>query len=151
MKTNKKLLVFKLIVLATLVYSCHAPTSTAVHEKFKSELFAVEKEFCAMAQSEGVQKAFVHFAADSAVISRKGQLFKGKEAIRMQYDSFRQGAKLEWSPDFADVSASGELGYTYGKFTYTSTDSLGHTIQSGGIFHTVWKRQPDGQWRFVWD
>lgn len=143
--------IIKLIVLTALVYSCHAPTSTATHEKFKSELFAVEKEFCAMAQSESVQKAFVYFAADSAVILRKGQLLKGKEAIRMQYDSFPHGAKLEWTPDFADVSASGELGYTYGKYTYTSTDSLGHTTQSGGIFHTVWKRQPDGQWRFVWD
>jgi len=40
----------KLIVLATLVYSCHAPTSTATHKKFKLELFAVEKEFCADGQ-----------------------------------------------------------------------------------------------------
>lgn len=141
----------KLIVLAALVYSCHAPTPPASTEKFKSELFAVEKEFCAMAQSEGVQVAFVHFAADSAVILRKGKLLKGKEAIRRQYSSFQHGDKLAWSPDFAEVSASGELGYTYGKFTYTSTDSVGHTTQSAGIFHTVWKRQPDGQWRFVWD
>jgi ketosteroid isomerase-like protein len=144
-------LIFSLIVLAAFVDSCQAPTSTATLEKFKSELFAVEKEFCAMAQSDGVQKAFVHFAADSAVILRKGQLLKGNEAIRLQYDAFPGGDKLEWTPDLADVSASGDLGYTYGKYTYTSTDSLGHTTKSGGIFHTVWKRQPDGQWRFAWD
>ena len=41
-------------------------------ERYKSELYAVEKEFCAMAQSDGIQKAFVHFAADSAAIQRKG-------------------------------------------------------------------------------
>lgn len=104
-----------------------------------------------MAQLDGVQKAFVHFAADSAAVHRKGLILNGKEAIRKEYASFPKDDKLEWSPDFADVSASGDLGYTYGKYTYTSVDSLGHVTKSDGIFHTVWKRQSDGKWRFVWD
>ena len=141
-----------LIPLCSFLFACNTPISSNSPDKLKSELFAVEKEFCAMAQSEGVQKAFVYFAADSAVILRRGQLLKGKEAIRKQYESFpAKGSKLEWAPDFADVSISGDLGYTFGKYTLTSIDSTGHTTQSGGIFHTVWKRQPDGQWRFVWD
>jgi len=141
------------VVLSIFVNSCQTtPSSQASPEKLKSELYAVEKEFCAMAQSDGVQKAFVYFAADSAVILRRSQLLKGKEAILKQYESFpRKGSKLEWAPDFADVSASGDLGYTYGKYTLTSTDSVGHTTKNEGVFHTVWKRQPDGQWRFVWD
>ena len=143
--------IFQVIFGAVLVYSCQVPVSPKSHETLKSELFAVEKEFCDMAQSEGVQNAFVHFAADSAVVQRKSQLVKGKESIKHQYESFPRDVKLLWKPDFADVSTSGDLGYTYGKYTYTTTDSLGHTTQSEGIFHTVWKRQPDGQWRFVWD
>lgn len=139
------------VVLVATFNSCQTPSTPASHEKLKSELFAVEKEFCAMAQSEGVEKAFVYFAADSAVVLRRSQLLKGKEAIRKQYETFPPKAKLEWAPDFADVSVSGDLGYTYGKYTLTSTDSIGNITQSGGIFHTVWKRQPDGQWRFVWD
>jgi len=138
------------VVLCIFVHSCH--TTATSPEKLKSELYAVEKEFCAMAQSDGVQKAFVYFAADSAVILRHSQLLKGKEAIRKQYESFPQkGSKLEWTPDFADVSTSGDLGYTYGKYMLTSTDSVGHTTKNEGVFHTVWKRQPDGKWRFVWD
>jgi len=143
--------ILKLIIIGTLVFSCKSPVTPSEQKRFQSELFAVEKEFCARAQTEGVQKAFLYYAADSAVISRKGQLLKGKEAISRQYESFPKNAKLEWAPDFADVSASGDLGYTYGQYTYTSTDSLGKTTQNKGIFHTVWKRQPDGQWRFVWD
>jgi len=142
----------KLLVAGVLIYSCGSPIAFVSPEKLKSELFAVEKEFCAMAQEEGVQKAFVYFAADSAAILRRNKVLKGKEAIRLQYESFpRKGSRLEWAPDFADVSASGDLGYTYGKYTLTSTDSVGHQTQSEGIFHTVWKRQPDGKWRFVWD
>ena len=145
-------LYFGLIVLGGAINSCNISPKPSSPEKLKSELFAVEKEFCAMAQAQGVQKAFVYFAADSAVILRRNQLLKGKEAIRLQYASFPQkGSKLEWAPDFADVSASGDLGYTYGRYTLTSTDSIGHATKNEGVFHTVWKRQPDGQWRFVWD
>lgn len=36
-------------------------------------------------------------------------------------------------------------------YTYSVTDSTGETKSSSGIFHTVWKRQADGTWKFVWD
>ncbi len=135
-----------------LLYSCGLPPSKISPGKLKAELFAVEKEFCDMDQRDGAQKAFVYFAADSAVIQRRNQVLKGKDAILRQYESFAdKGAKLEWTPDFADVSVSGDLGYTYGKYTYTTVDSLGNIAKSEGIFHTVWKRQSDGQWKFVWD
>lgn len=139
-------------LLVVIINSCQTRLTPTSHEKLKAELIAVEREFCTMALSDGVQKAFVYFAADSAVILRQNTVLKGKEAIRLQYASFpKKGSKLEWAPDFADVSASGDLGYTYGKYTLTSTDSLGHVTKNEGVFHTVWKRQPDGQWRFVWD
>ncbi len=48
------------IFLIVLINSCHTPSSPAKHEIYKSELFAVEKEFCAVAQSEGIQKAFLY-------------------------------------------------------------------------------------------
>ncbi len=144
--------IYYYIILLFLVVSCQRPSSPALPDKFKAELFAVEKEFCLMAQTDGIQKAFVHFAADSAVIIRGQVLVKGKEAIHKRYEiNPNKGGKLIWSADFADVSASGDLGYTYGKYIYTEADSLGRSTESTGIFHTVWKRQNDGQWRFVWD
>jgi len=144
--------VLKLLIFSFFLYGCGIPDNKDSIAKFKAELFAVEKEFCAMAQSEGIQMAFHHFAADSAVALRGDQLVKGKESIRRFYGSAKKkGVRLEWSADFADVSSCGDLGYTYGKYTYTVTDSIGHSERNCGIFHTVWKRQIDGQWRFVWD
>ncbi|MEK7720117.1 MAG: DUF4440 domain-containing protein [Bacteroidota bacterium] len=76
----------------------------------------------------------------------------GKDSIRLYYLAPRyKGAELLWKPDFVEVSASGDLGYTYGKFLFPTHDSTGQVIRSKGIFHTVWKKQADGQWRFVWD
>lgn len=138
-------------ILGVLACSCRSSKKQSDLERFKSELFAVEKESCAKAQTDGAQKAFVCFVADSGAVMRNEQIFKGKEAIFKLYSSFPKGSKLEWAPDFADVSASGDLGYTYGKYTYSSVDSLGRTSQSKRIFHTVWKRQADEKCRFVWD
>ncbi|MCX6237283.1 MAG: hypothetical protein NTY07_06945 [Bacteroidia bacterium] len=65
------------VVLVATFNSCQTTSTPASPEKLKSELFAVEKEFCAMAQSESVEKAFVYFAADSAVVLRRSQLLIG--------------------------------------------------------------------------
>jgi ketosteroid isomerase-like protein len=58
---------------------------------------------------------------------------------------------VTWKPDFVDVSKDGEMAYTYGKFTWTFIDSLGNKNNFKGLFHTVWKKQKDGSWKYVWD
>jgi ketosteroid isomerase-like protein len=30
-------------------------------------------------------------------------------------------------------------------------DSVGNKKDFKGIFHTVWKKQKDGSWKYVWD
>ena len=123
-------------------------------EKWKREITETEQEFSAMAAKEGIQKAFLTFAAEDAVVLRNDTLIKSKESLRNYYNKQESGqdsVSLTWKPDFVDVSAAGDLGYTYGKYLYTTTDSEGNAKSVEGIFHTVWKRQPDGKWRFVWD
>lgn len=121
-------------------------------EKWKKEIAETEKAFTLMAQSDGITEAFLSFAAEDAVLMRNNTLIKGKEEIKALLQSEEsENVSLVWEPDFVDVSASGDLGYTYGKFTYTLTDSLGNENVMEGVFHTVWKRQADGTWKFVWD
>jgi ketosteroid isomerase-like protein len=121
-------------------------------EKWKAEIVETENEFAAMAGQEGITEAFLAFAADDAVLMRNNALVIGKEAMKESLEaSSRADVSLSWKPDFVDVSSSGDLGYTYGKFIYTLTDSLGNKKVQEGIFHTVWKRQEDGSWKFVWD
>ncbi|NJN41517.1 MAG: nuclear transport factor 2 family protein [Flammeovirgaceae bacterium] len=96
-------------------------------------------------------EAFAHYADEEGVIKRD-TLYKGKDAIFSFYDKTSQeGVNLTWTPEFVDISESGDMAYTYGLYTYTFPDSLGNTSSTTGIFHTIWKRQADGTWRFVWD
>jgi ketosteroid isomerase-like protein len=77
---------------------------------------------------------------------------KSKDGIRNYYELRKvDNNKLEWTADFVDAASSGDLGYTYGHYTYTKTDSTGKPSVYKGIFHSVWKKQKDGKWKFVWD
>lgn len=136
------------ILLAVIILS--GLSCTSADERLKAEIIRTEHDFAIMADEAGVAEAFYHFAADSAVILRGGKLIRGKEAISDYYrNSLKPGTKLLWEPDFTEVS--GSLGYTYGRYTHQIPDSDGSIIESHGYFHTVWKRQADGSWRFVWD
>ncbi len=122
-------------------------------EQYKNEIVAAEGAFAKLVKEKGIKEGFLSFAADSAVVRRGEELHVGKEALNMLYSkpSNLKDVVLEWTPDFVDVAASGDLGYTYGKYYFSGTDSLGKRVEDRGIFHTVWKRQRDGNWKFVWD
>ena len=120
--------------------------------KYNSEILDTEKAFAQLVKEKGLKTGFLAYAADEAVLSRGGKLIKGKKEIEEFFDKQTlKDVRLEWVPDFVSVSASGDLGYTYGKYTLEAVDQTGQEIRSDGIFHTVWKRQPDGEWRYVWD
>ena len=119
-------------------------------DQWKEEIRQTEKAFADMVAEEGLHKAFVTFAADDAVLLRNDKLFMGKAAIDSLYAGY-DSKGLTWSPEHIEVAASGDLAYTYGYYTNTYTDEDGNEQQSTGVFHSVWKRQKDGSWKYVWD
>ena len=140
------------LLVCILLTGCSAETKEKKMNAWKAEIIDSETRFAAMAQEDGVSAAFLAFAAEDAVLMRNNALVIGKDAIRQRFEhNPADNGTLSWTPDFVDVSVSGDLGYTYGGYAYTSLDSAGQTIVSTGVFHTVWRRQKDGSWKFVWD
>lgn len=139
------------IIIIFIFYSCTMQNNI---EKWKEEIKETEHDFALMVQKEGVEKAFLAFADEKAVLSRNNNLVIGKKNLKEFFksqSSTNKNVQLTWKPDFVDVSKSGDLGYTYGKYLYSYTDSIGKIIESTGVFHTVWKKQENGTWKFVWD
>jgi ketosteroid isomerase-like protein len=138
-----------LLFLIFILLSCLDSNSI---EKYKGEVLQRERAFAQMAKDEGIEKAFLYFAADSAVLNRNDKIYKGPDQFKKYFSNpIWKRARLQWQPDYIDVSKSGDLAYTYGRYTFSVTDSSGQETSSRGIFHTVWKRQEDGSWKFVWD
>lgn len=147
-----KILSIVLLLISLFFSACEIDNKKVSIEELKAEILKTEQEFAAMAKQEGVAVAFLNYADEQAVLNRNNTLLSGKLAIKTYFENqtFKE-VNLQWKPDFVDVTASGDLGYTYGQYTFSAVDKNGEIINDKGIFHTVWKRQNDGSWRFVWD
>jgi ketosteroid isomerase-like protein len=144
MKTS----LFVALLLGTAVSAFSAPDK----EKLKTELAAMEDAFCARAKEKGVLAAFEYFAApDVAFIDTDPRKWRGIEAVRQRMGADQPGTKLTWSARFTDVSDDGTLGYNYGRYESRRLGPNGHESVRTGWFLTLWKRQPDGTWRYVMD
>ena len=125
---------------------------TANNELIKKEIYQAEKAFEKMASDKGITEAFYFYADENAVIHRENDtIIKGKENIKIYYAKTNKNATVNWTPDFIGVSDDGTLGYTYGKFVWKMKKDDGSTAEYKGVFHTVWKRQADNTWKYVWD
>ncbi|MBL4904719.1 MAG: nuclear transport factor 2 family protein [Flavobacteriaceae bacterium] len=138
--------------LLMLFISCNTTESKDSVAKYKAEVIQVEKDFNDLAQKIGIADAFYEYAANDGVIRKSGKLVEGKVAIQKWIkNDVRPNETLTWVPTFVDVSRSGDLAYTNGDATFTFIDSLGNKKVKTSVYHTVWKRQKDGTWKFVWD
>lgn len=137
-----------LAILACGTSCCPPSPDTAA---CRDAILKTERDFEDMVAEKGLAEAFSYYAADSAVLNHR-TLIRGREAIEAHYRTMPlRDVSLRWTPDFVDVSASCDLAYTYGRYHFSYRDSLGTLVTDSGIFHTVWKKQPDGSWKYVWD
>ncbi|MFI5129638.1 MAG: YybH family protein [Chitinophagales bacterium] len=143
------------ILVSSFLSSCQTSDKDKedLTEQSKKEIMQAEKDFETMAAEKGIAEAFWFYADSNAVIKRQNDtLIHGKEQIKQYYSAdFYKAATVKWTPDFVDASSNADVGYTYGKYTWQSKDSTGKPIEFKGVFHTVWKKQNNGEWKYVWD
>lgn len=119
----------------------------------KLEIIKTEKDFEKTIAQKGLAEGFYQFADSSAVIKREHDtLIKGKTNIKNYYSAPKySNATVTWSPDAVTVGDSGDMASTYGRYTWSFTDDFGKKQTIKGVFHTVWKKQKDGSWKYIWD
>jgi ketosteroid isomerase-like protein len=113
-----------------------------------STLLARDREFSTASETRGGQKAFLLYAAPEVRVFRNGKFpFIGKKTASAVLPSL--GGSWTWVPAFADVSMSGDLGYTYGTYRSVSPDSSPKTTETGNYFR-IWKKLGN-TWKVVAD
>jgi ketosteroid isomerase-like protein len=112
-----------------------------------AELMEADRAFNAKAQADGVPAAFNAYAAEDGVIVTSTDVYNGRAGIATAYQDWPAGARLEWAPETARVSARGDMGWTWGNSTFTSPDGT----TRAGRYMTVWTRDYEGNWRFSFD
>lgn len=111
-----------------------------------NEVVASEKAFAAMAAEKGINAAFVEYAAPDGVMFME----KPVNARDLYKNRQPSSALLAWAPNFSGISSTCELGFTTGNWSFHPKGKT-DAPTAFGEFATVWKRQPDGKYKFVVD
>ena len=115
-----------------------------------SSLVNTEREFAATSLKEGIRASFMKYFADDGVsISPKPHIYK-ETALKTPPPKNPLARRLFWEPVVADVSSSGDLGYTMGPASLK--DSAKQEAPSWyGFYFSIWKKQKGGTWRVAVD
>jgi len=105
-----------------------------------------ERAFARTATEKGVRDSFLAFIAEDGILYRPGPI-KGKEWLAAR--PARPGL-LTWQPTYADISAAGDMGITTGPWEFRPKGPEDEPV-GYGQFATVWRKQPDGTWKFAID
>jgi ketosteroid isomerase-like protein len=124
-----------------------AEISTKVDKELaRSGLLDAERKFSKVSAELGARESFLLYAAKDVRLFRNDHFpFVGKMAAADALTPLT--AEWTWTPSFAGVSISGDLGYTYG--AYELVEKAG-AISERGNYARVWKKVL-GDWKLVID
>lgn len=105
-----------------------------------AKVVATELAFARAAREEGQWTAFAEYAADGGLLFGRNGAIEAKPWLAEQENP---PAAVAWEPHRVWSSCDGSLAVTQGGFR----DPAGQV----GTFNTVWQRQRDGEYRWVFD
>ncbi len=112
-----------------------------------AEVMDADSAFAALAAREGVSAAFQRYAAHDALLLTSTAQFVGQEGAAEAFAQWPQGARLEWTPQAARVSARGDMAWTWGNSVRIAADGA----RTPGRYISVWTRDYEGNWRYAFD
>ena len=142
----------RLAVLAILLGVTSACTRTEDVAATREALQNADRAFD-LATSQRRLDGWVEFFAEDGAMLRPGGAVTGRAAIREHMSAALRDTSftLRWKPTHADAGASGDLGYTVGRYEARRRDEKGGTAVRTGTYLTIWKKQADGSWKVVLD
>jgi ketosteroid isomerase-like protein len=106
-----------------------------------------DADFSETSRRKGFKQAFLEYIDQDGTLLRPNRMpIVGADAVEYLSAINDSSVVLTWEPLGGDVAKSGDMGYTYG--TYIMKDSAS---ESHGTYVTVWRKDPDGKWKFVLD
>ena len=139
------------VLLATGAASLRA--QAPAHGAEAAAIMQADADF-ARAVAERDRARFLTFIADVTTFNggTPGEIH-GRDAVMKDWSDFFDpaGPTLSWTPTKADVFGAGDLGYSTGRSLFRAKNAAGAMVERRGEYLTVWRKQPDGAWRVVFD
>ena len=143
---------FMFLLVGALLVGCSRSSFDSAAEQAK--LLQRDTEWADAASAGKDVERIISYWTDDALVVPPGQpVVEGKAAIRtFVADSLKiPGFKIHWSSEKVIFSPDGKLAYMRGTNETTVPGPGGNLMTLAGRGVTVWRRDPDGQWRCVVD
>jgi ketosteroid isomerase-like protein len=117
----------------------------------KTALLDADRAFSALSALKGAKEAYLAWVSDDLRIYRRDAL-PGHGRDEMMAALPASPAVLTWQPIAGVVSASGDLGYTYGMAALKqSADQTMGTKGDEFTYVRIWRKQGNGGWKVALD
>ena len=151
MKSLLPILIVAFLVATIAFPSSHPPVSASA-KATPETLKQLEAEFMKAAADKGSSGYMSYYADDAVEVPNGAPPIVGKvEIAKGMVFLDNKDNQLEWSPIGADISGSGDLGYTYGNYQFHSKNKAGNPHVEYGKYTSIWRLQKDGTWKVVLD
>ncbi|NQV17557.1 MAG: DUF4440 domain-containing protein [Armatimonadetes bacterium] len=136
------------IGLVALIFCGRKPKIDLELEKEK--MMQTDRDFSTKSINSNASEAFFNFMTEDAILFSFNPPVIGLEKIKsaMPCDS---NFVLSWEPDFAEISGSGDMGYTSGIYLSIQKSDEGKEKQGRGRYLSIWRKQNDGSWKAIAD
>jgi len=128
------------LFLAVALVSCASAPEPA--PSTADPIIAAERAFAAEAAERGWAGAFRVWHAPDAMVLSPDPISAAESLAQVDGDGT---TALDWRPAYAGIARSGDFGFTTGPFLLRGREGI------VGHYFTVWRKQPDGTWRWIFD
>jgi ketosteroid isomerase-like protein len=123
-------------------------------ERERKRLLERDAEWAALASKGQEIERMLSFWSDDARVFAPGlPPFSGKAALRSYVEGALAipGFHISWTTSEASLSPDGQLAYLLSTNMVTMPGPDGQLVTTNGRAVTVWRREPDGEWRCTID
>src|SRR5436190_13040538 len=120
----------------------------------EATIMKIDSTWAKLAKEGRDADKIVSYWSDDAVVLAPGQPpVKGKDALRKMVNDSKNipGFSITWKSTDIHFSPDGEMAYMAGENLMTMNDSTGGKMSIPGRGYTIWRKEPDGNWKCVVD
>ena len=145
MKPFKKLIQSPLILLIALLLSVSSASMA------ETELMAVDRGFNKMVQEKGLVAAFDFYLASNSLSLNGPYEGYDRDDFVVWFKENDGKHKMKWWPVNSEISASKDIGYTWGRYEEQTIQDDGAIVEKSGKYITVWRKNANGEWKSTVD
>lgn len=149
-RINRKMRTPVLLLAAFMIVASASAQQPPPPSQNMISLVEAERAFSRTSVEKGMREAFLKFFANDGINFQPHPVKTREALLSSPAPSGPPPITLSWEPVYADISTSGDFGYTLGPFTITD-QTPENRPPAYGVYFSVWEKDWAGNWKVAID